>query len=79
MLPVHKGDHIFNSGGEQEWEIQRDTDTQFAIYGKSQPGGLASPREMPIIFQVKISTMPNYRLLLIRRIANGSVRIKSIA
>ena len=88
MLPVHKGDHIFNSGGEQEWEIQRDTDTQFAIYGKSRPVGLASeqfegrmtsPRNMSIVFQVKISTMPNYHSLPIRRIANGSVRIKSIA
>ena len=36
MLPVHKGDHMFNSGGEQEWEIQRDKATQFAIYGKRQ-------------------------------------------
>ena len=33
MFPVAKGDHIFNSHGEQEWEIQRDTDTKFAIYG----------------------------------------------
>jgi hypothetical protein len=33
MLPVAKGDHLFNSGGEQEWEIMRDTNVQFAIYG----------------------------------------------
>ena len=33
MLPVAQGDHVFNSGGEQEWEIQRNTDTKFAIYG----------------------------------------------
>jgi hypothetical protein len=33
MFPVAKGDHVFNRGGEQEWEILRDTDTKFAIYG----------------------------------------------
>ena len=33
MLPVAQGDHVFNSGGEQEWEIQRNTDVKFAIYG----------------------------------------------
>jgi hypothetical protein len=34
MLPEAGGNHIFNSGGKQEWEIQRNTDTTFAIYGK---------------------------------------------
>lgn len=33
MFPVATGDHIFNGKGEQEWEIQRDTETQFVIYG----------------------------------------------
>jgi hypothetical protein len=33
MLPVAKGDHLFNSGGDQEWEIERAKDTEFAIYG----------------------------------------------
>ncbi|CAF0976819.1 unnamed protein product [Rotaria sordida] len=42
MLPVAKGDHLFNSGGEQEWEIQRDTDTQFAIYGENLNGAKLS-------------------------------------
>jgi hypothetical protein len=34
MLPEAAGDHVFNSGGKQEWEIQRDTSTIFAIYGR---------------------------------------------
>ena len=34
MLPVAQGDHVFNSDGQQEWEIKRDSDTKFAIYGK---------------------------------------------
>lgn len=33
MLPVDKGDHVFNGEGEQEWEIQKDTTIKFAIYG----------------------------------------------
>ena len=35
MLPEAKGDHKFNNHGQQEWEIERDTDTKFAIYGMS--------------------------------------------
>ncbi|CAF0803215.1 unnamed protein product [Adineta ricciae] len=38
MLPVAQGDHVFNSGGEQEWEIQRNTDVKFAIYGDNLDG-----------------------------------------
>jgi len=38
MLPDAKGDHLFNSGGKQEWEIQRNTDTIFAIYGMYNKG-----------------------------------------
>ncbi len=34
MLPVEKGDHVFNGEGEQEWEIQGNTNINFAIYGK---------------------------------------------
>jgi hypothetical protein len=34
MVPVEKGDHIFNGKGEQEWEVQASTDTNFAIFGK---------------------------------------------
>lgn len=34
MLPEAKGDQVFNSGGQQEWQIQKNTDTTFAIYGK---------------------------------------------
>ncbi len=33
MLPVDKGHHVFNGEGEQEWEIQGNTDIKFAIYG----------------------------------------------
>jgi hypothetical protein len=33
MLPVDKGDHVFNGEGEQEWEIQDTTNIKFAIYG----------------------------------------------
>jgi hypothetical protein len=33
MFPVAKGHHVFNGEGQQEWEIQRDTTIQFAIYG----------------------------------------------
>ncbi len=33
MFPVATGNHIFNGHGEQEWQIQRDTDITFAIYG----------------------------------------------
>ena len=33
MLPQAKGDTVFNRDGEQEWEIQKNTDTIFAIYG----------------------------------------------
>jgi hypothetical protein len=33
MLPEAKGDHLYNSGGKQEWEIQRNTDTTFTVYG----------------------------------------------
>ncbi|CAF0745015.1 unnamed protein product [Adineta steineri] len=34
MFPVSKGQHIFNGKGEQEWEIQRDTDIEFVIFGE---------------------------------------------
>lgn len=34
MLPVTEGDHAYNRAGKQEWEIQRETDTQFLILGK---------------------------------------------
>jgi len=33
MLPADKGDHVFNGEGEQEWEIQGNTNIKFAIYG----------------------------------------------
>jgi hypothetical protein len=33
MFPLATGNHIFNGHGEQEWQIQRDTDITFAIYG----------------------------------------------
>lgn len=33
MLPAAKGNYVFSGDGEQEWEIQRYTDTKFAIYG----------------------------------------------
>lgn len=33
MLPVDKGNHIFNHYGEQEWTIQKDTVIRFAVYG----------------------------------------------
>jgi hypothetical protein len=33
MLPLAKGEHVFNANGEQEWQIQQDTDVHFAVYG----------------------------------------------
>ncbi|CAM4897569.1 unnamed protein product [Rotaria socialis] len=38
MFPVAKGNYVFNGEGEQEWQIQRNTNTQFAIYGKNLDG-----------------------------------------
>ena len=35
MLPVEKGEHLFNRHGDDEWEIQRDSKVLFAIYGQS--------------------------------------------
>ena len=35
MFPDAKGDHTFNSAGEKEWQIQKNTDTTFVIYGMS--------------------------------------------
>lgn len=34
MVPVEKGDHVFNGEGEQEWEIEGNSDIDFAIYGR---------------------------------------------
>ncbi|CAF1462085.1 unnamed protein product [Adineta steineri] len=42
MVPVAKGDHVFNSEGEQEWEVQKTTDTEFAIYGENLDGAQLS-------------------------------------
>lgn len=33
MLPESAGDFVFKGGQQQEWEIQRNKDTTFAIYG----------------------------------------------
>ena len=33
MVPMVKGDHIFNSAGEQEWQIDNDVDVEFSVYG----------------------------------------------
>lgn len=38
MLPVQKGEHLFNRHGDDEWEIQRDSNVLFAIYGQSSVG-----------------------------------------
>jgi hypothetical protein len=42
MLPEAKGDQVFNSGGQQEWQIQKNTDTTFAIYGENLDGAQLS-------------------------------------
>lgn len=34
MIPIDKGGHIFNSNNEEEWEIQKNTDTVFSVYGR---------------------------------------------
>jgi len=33
MFPIGKGGHTFNGNDEEEWEIQKDTDTVFVVYG----------------------------------------------
>ena len=33
MFPAASGDHAFIGGTEQEWQIQRNTNTNFSIYG----------------------------------------------
>lgn len=33
ILPVDKGENVFNRQGDDEWEILRDTNVLFAIYG----------------------------------------------
>ncbi|CAF1141906.1 unnamed protein product [Rotaria sordida] len=38
MLPVAKGDYVFNGEGEREWEIQGNTNAEFAIYGENLDG-----------------------------------------
>lgn len=35
MLPVEQGDYVFNHFGEQEWQIDADQTTKFAIYGEN--------------------------------------------
>ncbi|CAF0973748.1 unnamed protein product [Rotaria sp. Silwood1] len=42
MLPVAKGDYVFNGEGDQEWEIQGNTDAQFTIYGENLDGAQLS-------------------------------------
>jgi hypothetical protein len=42
MLPEAKGNHLYNSGGKQEWEIQRNTDTTFTVYGENLDGAQLS-------------------------------------
>lgn len=42
MVPVEKGDHVFNGEGEQEWEIQGNSDIDFAIYGENLNGAVLS-------------------------------------
>lgn len=33
MFPVAKGPYLFNGADEQEWQIGRDTDVTFVVYG----------------------------------------------
>lgn len=35
LVPIVKGDHIFNSDGDQEWRIESNSDVKFAVYGRS--------------------------------------------
>lgn len=35
MFPEGQGEHVFNSAGEKEWQIQKNTDTTFVVYGMS--------------------------------------------
>ncbi|CAF2869983.1 unnamed protein product [Rotaria sp. Silwood2] len=42
MLPVTKGDYVFNGDGEQEWEIQGNTNAEFIIYGENLDGAQLS-------------------------------------
>ena len=35
MFPEGHGEHVFNSAGEKEWQIPKNTDTTFVVYGMS--------------------------------------------
>ena len=78
MLPVAKGDHVFNGQGEQEWEIQRDTSVLFAIYGRMTMLSERSPTGILVSLQGKISTVLNCRSPRIERRVNGSGKIPSM-
>jgi hypothetical protein len=33
MFPLAKGSYSFNGANEQEWQISRNTNTKFVVYG----------------------------------------------
>jgi len=33
MFPLAKGSYLFNGANEQEWQISRNTNTKFVVYG----------------------------------------------
>ncbi|CAF3806195.1 unnamed protein product [Rotaria magnacalcarata] len=42
MFPLAKGAHLFNGADEQEWQIGRDTDATFVVYGENLNGSVLS-------------------------------------
>lgn len=36
MFPVDKGSYYFNNAGEQEWQLNANTETSFIVYGTLQ-------------------------------------------
>lgn len=80
MLPVAKGNHVFNGQGEQEWEIQRDTSVLFAIYGRGEDALVERiPTGIVVSLQGKISTVPNCRSPRIELRVNGNEKIPSMS
>ena len=78
MLPVEKGDHVFNGKGEQEWEIQGNTNVNFAIYGKSNERAMGSGKVILFRLQVKISMAQNYRSPHTIIHVNGNEKVRFI-
>lgn len=92
LVPIVKGDHIFNSDGDQEWRIESNSDVKFAVYGRSCrwiPGNSIMKNEstdrfffFPLSFssfvQVRILMVPKYRSQLTANLVDGNEKRKFI-